>query len=674
MQDILTQNPIIYITRDIERALGFTLDNPSYYIISNSNTFAKKIATDKTNILLIEAEKQLDTWELLQNKQTKDFINKISTSAKATADKNNPQILVFKNTKQIEKICADNNWKLLNPSAQLATTIEEKISQIKWLGDKAKFLPEHKVDICKNINFKNEKFILQFNQSHTGSGTILVESQKQLTEIKNKFPMREVKVTKFIEGLLLTNNNIVTNKEIILGNISYQITGLEPFTNNKFSTIGNDWGLAHKILNDKQLVKYQEIVEAVGKKMQTENWRGLFGVDIILEKDSDNLYLIEINARQPASTTFESQLQIANKKSDNEITTFEAHLLALLNKNFADKKLIEITDGAQIIFRKNKELKEKQLQTIKTNLEKENFTVIKYDNQKANSDLLRIQSKQSIMENHNKFNKTGKKIADNLTIEQSDNETIVQNIINHYLNLKIGNTTVNCPYFNNRRSQVRGALGVLIGKGSPKDLEDEVQIISLKERTNLADLTAEKIKEFLVENNLGIDCSGFVYYCLDALVQEKKNKKLRQIIHFPLAKNILRKIICCLRPTENFGVTSLAHQSNSQKVNLKDIQSGDFIIFLGSGPKEDYNHVMFVENITIENNKPKIIHYIHAYKWPSDGQYNHGVRRGTIEIVNLEKNILEQEWLEQEKIAKENWTFVQAKSAKEIFVGRLKNT
>ena len=146
MPDILTQNPIIYITRDIERALGFVLDNPHYYIISNSSTFAKQIANSKTNILLIEAEKQLDTWELLQNKQTRDFINKISTSAKATADKNNPQILVFKNTKQIEKICAGNNWKLLNPSAQLATTIEEKISQIKWLADKAKFLPEHKID------------------------------------------------------------------------------------------------------------------------------------------------------------------------------------------------------------------------------------------------------------------------------------------------------------------------------------------------------------------------------------------------------------------------------------------------------------------------------------------------------------------------------------------------
>jgi len=667
MKELSNKN-IIYITRDLERALGFDLSNPSYYIISNTGDFAKRVAKNKNNILLIEAQKQLDTRELLQNEKAKNFINKISTSAKATADKNNPQILVFKPTTQIEKICTENNWQLLNPSAELANKIEQKISGVQWLGEESKYLPNAKIDVCGNINFNGEKFILQFNQSHTGSGTILIESEKQLEEIKTKFPKRECKTTRFVDGTLFTNNNIVTDKEIILGNISYQITGLEPFTKNKFATIGNDWGLAHKLLTEKQLNKYKEIVEAVGQKMQAENWRGLFGVDIILEKNSDNLYLIEINARQPAGTTFESQLQMANRKNENEITTFEGHILALLGCSLSDKKLIEITDGAQIIFRKNFDLPETKLQTIQNNLEKEKFMVIKYDNTKENSDLLRIQSQTSIMEKHNEFNETGKIIIDNLVIQQYDNTTILQTTINHYLNLKIADKTVTCPYFNNRHNQIRGALAVLIGKGSPKDIEEEVQIISLKERMDLNNLPAEKIKEFLVENNLGVDCSGFVYHILDALTQDAKHKKLKQIIHFPLAKSVVRKMIAKLRPAENCGVTTLAHESNSKKIELKDVQTNDLIIFLGSGPTQDYNHVMFVESVD-----EKKINYIHAFKWPSDGKYSHGVRRGIIGIVDLNKNILEQIWREQGKTNEDNWTWVQAKSAKEIFVGRLKN-
>ncbi|NCS72384.1 MAG: ATP-grasp domain-containing protein [Candidatus Magasanikbacteria bacterium] len=665
MKELLNKN-IIYVTRDLERALGFDLSNPSYYIISNTSTFAKQVAKGKNNILLIPAEKQLDTWELLQNTEAKNFINKISNSAKATVDKDNPQILVFKPTKQIEKICAENNWKLLNPNAELANKIEQKISGVKWLGESSKYLPDAKIDVCGNLKFAGENFVLQYNQSHTGSGTILIESEKQLEEIKTKFPKRECKTTRFVEGILFTNNNIVTDKEIILGNISYQITGLEPFTQNKFATIGNDWGLANKLLTEKNLKQYKEIVEAVGKKMQKENWRGLFGVDIIWEKNSDSLYLIEINARQPANTTFESQLQMLNKKNKDEITTFEGHLLTLLGCSLSDKKLIKITDGAQIILRKSKE--NIDVENIKLKLEKENFTVIKYDNEKENSDLLRIQSQHSIMKKHEKFNETGKNIVNNLTIQKFNNSNLLENIIEQYLNLNIAGKKVNTPYFNNRRSAVRGALAVLIGKGSPKDIEEELQIISLKERTDLSNLPTEKIKEFLVENNLGVDCSGFVYHVLDALVQDTKNKKLKQIIHFPLAKSVVRKMIAKLRPAENCGVTTLAHESNTKKIALKDVQAHDLIIFLGSGPKQDYNHVMFVESV--DN---KIIKYIHAYKWPSDGKYNHGVRRGQIEINDLTKNILEQIWREQGKTGENNWTFVQAKSAKEVFVGRLKN-
>ena len=655
MQKLLNKN-IIYVTRDIERATGFDLSNPNYYIISNSSTFAKQIAKDKNNILLIEAEKQIDTWELLEKTESKNFINKII----------DPQILVFKPTTQIEKICAENNWKLLNPSATLANKVEQKISSVNWLDEDSKYFPDAKINTCENIEFKNEKFILQFNQSHTGSGTMIIESKKQLDEIKNKFPKRDCKTSRFVEGILLTNNNIVTDKEIILGNISYQITGLEPFTKNKFATIGNDWGLAHKLLNENLLKQYQEIVEAIGKRLRTENWRGLFGVDIIWETKTNKLYLIEINARQPASTTFESQLQMQNKKSENEITTFECHLLAVTGESLENKKLIAITDGAQIILRKSQE--NIDTENIKLKLEKENFNVIKYDNEKENSDLLRIQSKTSIMKEHEKFNENGLKITNNVTMEQWDNGTMVQNVINQYLNLKIGNTTVTCPYFNNRRSQIRGALAVLIGKGSPESIEEELQIISLKEKIDLSNLPAEKIKEFLVNNNLGVDCSGFVYHILDALTQDKKNKKLKQIIHFPLAKSVVRKMIAKLRPAENCGVTTLAHEINSKKINLKEVEANDFIIFLGSGPKQDYNHIMFVESVT-----NKTINYIHAYKWPSDGQYNHGVRRGKIEIIDDNKNILEQKWLEQEKTGENNWTWLQAKSANEVFVGRLKN-
>ena len=94
----------------------------------------------------------------------------------------------------------------------------------------------------------------------------------------------------------------------------------------------------------------------------------MFGVDIIAEEKTGRLFLQEINARQPASTTFESQLQqkseVRNQKS--EITTFEAHLASLLNLPNDNYTLISIHDGAQIIQRVTNQINKPQAPKLKT--------------------------------------------------------------------------------------------------------------------------------------------------------------------------------------------------------------------------------------------------------------------------------------------------------------------
>ncbi len=398
----LEQTPIIYVTRDIERAFGLE-NTKGYYIISNYTDSCNLV--DNDNVLLIKEDKQLDTWELLRNEKVKNFINKIK----------NVNLVVFKPTKQIERICAENNWTLLNPSAELSDKIEEKISQLNWLGDLKKYLPEYSVKKCKNIEFTNEKFILQFNRSHTGSGTILIESAGQLEEIKSKFPEREARLAKYIEGPLFTNNNVVSREKILIGNINYQITGLKPFTDCPFATVGNDWGFPHQYLSEDQIEQYKKIVTDIGDKLRADGWKGLFGVDIVVEESTSKLYLVEINARQPASTTFESQLQQDswNMEHGTQITTFEAHLASLLDIDLSDYELIEINDGAQIVQRVTKEIPSLPEPKISG---KTDFKFIKYNNTKLGSDLLRLQTNNSIIERHAKLNDNGATLLTFITV------------------------------------------------------------------------------------------------------------------------------------------------------------------------------------------------------------------------------------------------------------------
>lgn len=408
-------HPTIYVTRDIERALGLSSNTPNFFIVTNKSPLAKS----RDDVYTIENEHMLDTWELLAH----DTMKKIMSAHPGA------HIVVFKNTSQIEKICTANNWPLLNPSAALAAQVEEKISQVEWLDELETLLPPHHISVTKNIVWEKKPFILQFNRAHTGSGTYHIDTEKKLIALQEQFPNRDARITDFISGPVLTSNNVVTPSRVLVGNINYQITGLQPFTDNPFATIGNDWKLPITLLNNEQKKQYRHIVESVGNKLRASGWKGLFGVDTILDEKTGTIYLIEINARQPASTTYESILQqkadkLTSCPADQLKTTFEAHLLSLYEETLNDQELIGIEDGAQILLRvpadgvKNKE---REL-SIAKNVAQLGCNVMIYNNDTPGSDWIRIQSEQSLMESHGVLNEFGEKIKEAISYKLVSNK------------------------------------------------------------------------------------------------------------------------------------------------------------------------------------------------------------------------------------------------------------
>lgn len=394
---INTEKTIIYITRDIERALGMT-PSEKYIIVSNKTAYSekiKKLYPDFVHLIQSPTSDLLGTTELLAHPETIKLITP------------NSCLLVFKNTLRVESQIGVNHWHTINPKSYLAEKVENKLSQIRWLGELGtKYLPPHAVKQAKFISWKNDPFVIQWAHGHTGDGTILLKTREELSTLQEKFPERMARLSSFIKGPSFTVNAVVAKDKILMGNISYQITGLQPFTDNEFSTIGNDWGFAHNVLSENSRSSIQNIVKDIGMKLQKDGWRGLFGVDVIIDEKSKRVYLIEVNARQPASTTFESKLQEeVRKKGATGITTFEAHLLALLEEPITEN-IIAITDGAQILQRVTKNV-QGIFDDACTSLESKDYQVVVYQNTVLNSDLLRVQSTTSITEDHGVLNPKG---------------------------------------------------------------------------------------------------------------------------------------------------------------------------------------------------------------------------------------------------------------------------
>jgi len=394
------QKPLIYVTRDIERALGIA-PGPSLYIVTNKTPYSEEIKKQYPDfITLIHAPGlSLGTGQLLENSATKELISRVSDN-----------IVVFKNSLRIEGIVQQNGWKLMNPPANLSEKIENKITQVEWLGNlREEYLPLHIVKPTRNLHWNGEPRILQWAHGHTGDGTIKISSENELKYLQEKFPDRLTRSTAVVNGPSFTVNVVIASNKILISNVSYQITGISPFTENSFTTVGNDWSLPPTLLTDSELEMIEKMADRIGVKMQSEGWRGLFGIDVMRDVELNRIYLIEINARQPASTTFESFLQEENRrKGVIGLTTAEAHLKALLGEEITTP-LIPVNDGAQVVQRVTSRIKKIFLEKIET-LKSQGFKLVTYPNYRPNTDLLRIQSLKGIMVTDGKLNERGREI------------------------------------------------------------------------------------------------------------------------------------------------------------------------------------------------------------------------------------------------------------------------
>ncbi len=236
----------------------------------------------------------------------------------------------------------------------------------------------------------------------------------------------------------------------------------------------------------------------------------------------------------------------------------------------------------------------------------------------------------------------------------------------------LGIAPFSVPYYNNRRGKIRAGLRAWVGKGSPSDICEEIELLLLREKTLASTYSAETIKQFLVDRHIGIDCSGFVFHVLSAENTARGFSSLRSHLSFPYSSG-LRKIFTSFRTAENSDVRIFAHNSNSKIIPLKEIAAGDFITMSHTKPEDKtHDHIILVHEVLRENGAVKEIRYTHSVAWPTDGRYHHGVQEGAIQITDPTISITEQIWIEREKTGSDNFTYGRAKNANLTEIRRLR--
>lgn len=261
---------------------------------------------------------------LLSQKNTIDFITKNSRQTDHT-----PAIIPFKPSAKIEHLCHQYNWHLIANPAKLNRILEDKLKFPELCQDNNLPIIPFAVDTLTLKNFSKyqqlftSQLVIQTHFGWAGKNTFSSDSYANATR---KLPPNTLaKFSPYLRGYTLLNNCCLTRHGLIQSPPALQYTGLKPFTNNPFATVGRQWpSFAPKHIQNQVL----SITQSVGLILNKLNYHGFFGLDFLV--DQDRVLLLECNPRLTASFAFYTQLELQAKLEP----LFYYHLAELLNLDY----------------------------------------------------------------------------------------------------------------------------------------------------------------------------------------------------------------------------------------------------------------------------------------------------------------------------------------------------
>src|SRR5260221_2738801 len=346
----LKDHNLFYFARDIERALGLEeiLQNYKIACIEDSyiaNQVSKRIdvfCSDKEGIKL----ENFSTLDLVKNEKVQQWVKKQSPS-KFYA-------MLFQFNKPTQKIIEELGGIVLNNNPELNRLFETKFSQFRIfeknnLPTPKSFLVQSEKtnfdEICGKLN--SSSFIIQLDRAHTGSGTFFIRTKENWDNFIKDYNGNEIKVSEMITGDAFTINGCITKKGVFVSGLQYQITGYPELTSGEGSTVGNDWSYGYESQTADVRRQIHNLVKRVGEIMKTYDYRGMFGIDLIVR--NDEIFLIEINARQTANIPMQTKLEI----HAGVVPLMLLHIAEFMNVEIDIEPSSELTklEGAQVFLR-----------------------------------------------------------------------------------------------------------------------------------------------------------------------------------------------------------------------------------------------------------------------------------------------------------------------------------
>jgi hypothetical protein len=248
-----------------------------------------------------------------------------------------PKVVMVFFDETTEQLCAELGYDLILPSHQLRTYLDSKITTTR-LGNEAgaASVPNvmgqvtswtSLVKLARSARLGSD-LVLQTAYGDSGKTTFFVANREDFNKCAADVVGEEIKIMKRIRNRAAAVEAVNTRHGTIVGPFMTDLTGYQELTPYRGGWCGND--LYPEALNDDQRTRAIEHVRRLGDRLRAEGYLGFFEVDVLVDLDTDEVYLGELNPRISGA----SSMTNVTAGAYADIPLFLFHLLEYLDIDY----------------------------------------------------------------------------------------------------------------------------------------------------------------------------------------------------------------------------------------------------------------------------------------------------------------------------------------------------
>lgn len=248
-----------------------------------------------------------------------------------------PKVAMVFFDSETEEICKELGYDLILPAASLRQHLDSKIVTTR-LGNEAgaPSVPNvlTRVDDWEGLQKVAEKaglgdeLVVQTPYGDSGKTTFFIASEADWRKHSADIVGEEIKVMRRINNRPVAVEAVLTRCGTIVGPFMSELIGYKRLTPARGGWCGNE--MYPEVLTGESRRTATQLVRRLGDRLAKEGYRGFFEVDVLVDTDTGEVYLGELNPRISGA----SSITNVTAGAYADVPLFLFHILEYMNVDF----------------------------------------------------------------------------------------------------------------------------------------------------------------------------------------------------------------------------------------------------------------------------------------------------------------------------------------------------